>query len=657
MKKTGLIFLFFLLYLLSFGEIIKPVKWSISSKQLSDTKIEIVFEAIIDDPWHMYGLSIEPGGPIPTSLNYTTLENAQKTGDVLIHTESEKVFDKTFEMNVSWFSHKAKFSQNFTIDSQKPVIIAGYIEYQACDNKQCLSPEEENFSFSFNSVNTTENTPSDSINKYPDKNRSLFNIFLFAVLLGFVGIITPCVYPIIPLTVSFFMRGNKKRSAAITQALFFGISIIVLYTLLGLIIGLTKIDVPGMLARSTIANLIFFIVFFLFGLSFLGMFEIMLPAAMANKLDRRADKGGLLGPFFMALATVVISFSCTGPIMTLVLTRAAEGSVMQPVIGMFGFSLIFALPFTIFALLPGLLKSLPKSGGWLNAVKIFFAFILFGFSLKYLSSIDQSYHLNLLSRDVFLSIWITLSILLTLYLLGKIKFSHDSDLKYVSIGRFFFATASLSFAIFLITGLFGAPLKSLSSFLPPAQLKTEAVASCEKPKYGDILHVPYGLPGYFDYEQGLACAKKQNKPALIVFKGHQCSNCKVMEAAVWDKPEIQQQLTNNFIIIVLYTDDKTPLPEKEWVTSSLDGKIKKTIGKKYADFQMTKFSSNALPYHAIVDTEGDVLASIAYTKNTGEFKSFLNKGKSEFNLTKEADKPAVNLVFPSETIDITVPGE
>jgi thiol:disulfide interchange protein DsbD len=384
--------------------------------------------------------------------------------------------------------------------------------------------------------------------------------------------------------------------------------------------------------------LLFFIIFLILSASFFGMFEIILPSSLANKVDQQADKGGYLGAFFMALAMAILSFSCTGPIVASLLIKASQGQVIEPVIGMAGFSLVFALPFTLFAIFPSWLKGLPKSGGWLNAVKVFFAFIMLAFSLYFLSKIDQSYHLGLLSRDLFLSVWIVIFTMLGLYFLGKIRFAHDDEMTSLSFPRLILSLTSISFALYLFTGLIGAELRGLSTILPPQERSSFTAPSgsnqssvavlCSTPKYADFLELPHDLTGYFDYDEALACAREQKKPVLIDFLGHTCSNCKKMYSEVWSDPRVLKLLTRQFIIAALYTDDKTRLPEQEWVTSTVDGKIKNTIGKKNQDLQVTRFNSNALPLYAIVDGNGNNLTSAYYTydPDVEKFIAWLQEG-------------------------------
>jgi len=408
----------------------------------------------------------------------------------------------------------------------------------------------------------------------------------------------------------------------------FGLSIILLYSSLGIIVSLTSAGAgfANTLSTHWIPNLIFFLLFLVFAASFFGAFEIILPARWVSSTDSKVDKGGALAAFFLGLTTVLVSFSCTGPIVGALLVQAASGDVLRPTIGMFGFGLAFALPFTLFALFPSWMKKMPKSGGWLNSVKVVLGFIMLAFSLKFASVIDTVYGLGILSRDIYLAIWIVLFFLMGLYLMGKIKFSHDSDVPHIGIFRLVLIIASFSFAVYLMPGLFGAPLTRISALLPPREtsgfnlLKAisenrggglpeahEASALCDTPKYSDFLTFEYGLEGYFDLEQGLACAQKLNKPVLIDFKGHACANCKEMDARVWSDPEVQRRIRENFVLVGLYVDDRTKLPENEVFVSKIDGKEKRTMGKKNEDIEISMFNTNTLPLYAIVDPYGKPL--------------------------------------------------
>jgi len=457
------------------------------------------------------------------------------------------------------------------------------------------------------------------------------------------------------MTVAFFSQGSQERGKSILKAIIFGISIVLIYSSLGIVVSLTSAGAGFANALSThwIPNTLFFALFIIFATSFFGAFEIVLPNKWVAGADSRVDKGGMLAAFFMGLTTVIVSFSCTGPIVGALLVEAASGDVLRPTIGMIGFGVAFALPFTIFALFPSVMAKMPKSGGWLNSIKVVLGFIMLAFSMKFLMTVDSVYSLGLLSRDLFIAIWIVLFSLLGLYLLGKIKFSHDSDLPYIGTFRLFLVVTVFSFVVYLIPGLFGSPLKALSSFLPststtelnlpklissqtssyavPALQPFNTSATCAEPKHGDIFELPYGLKGYFDYNQGLACAKEQGKPVLIDFKGHACANCKLMEARVWSDPEVLRRLRENFVIIALYVDDRTQLPENEWIISALDGKQKKTIGKINEDLEISKFKTNALPLYVIADHEGNPLNKPTPTNlNIEEYKKWLDEGITSF---------------------------
>jgi thiol:disulfide interchange protein len=473
------------------------------------------------------------------------------------------------------------------------------------------------------------------------------------MLAGFAGILTPCVFPMIPMTVAFFSRGSENRAKSYLKAIIFGLSILLIYSLLGVFVSLTSAGAGFANALSThwIPNILFFALFVLFAISFFGAFEIILPNRWATGADSRVDKGGMIASFFMGLTTVIVSFSCTGPIIGVLLVEAASGDVLRPTVGMFGFGLAFALPFTIFALFPSVMSRMPKSGGWLNSVKVVLGFIMLAFSMKFLMTIDSVYSLKILSRDIYLAIWIVIFTLLGLYLMGKIKFRHDSDLTYIGVFRLFLIIAVFSFVVYMIPGLFGAPLKGLSALLPPPQTSAFSLApvqsqntsagpnissglvskQCDEPRFADIFEMPLGLRGYFDYKQGLACAKEQGKPVLLDFKGHACANCKLMEAKVWSDPEVLRRLRDNFVIISLYVDDRTQLPEDEWITSTVDGKVKKTIGKINEDLEISKFKTNALPLYVITDDEGKLLNKPMPTNmNIEEYKKWLDEGAELF---------------------------
>lgn len=477
--------------------------------------------------------------------------------------------------------------------------------------------------------------------------RSMAGFLIITFLLGLAAILTPCVYPMIPMTVSFFMRETKNKSLVVIKGLVFGLSIVAAYTGLGALVALTGMDANfgNVISSHWIPNSIFFILFLIFALSFFGMFEIVLPSGFVNKVDRQADRGGLPGSFFMGITTVVVSFSCTGPIVGSLLAEAAGGDVMKPILGMFFFSLAFALPFTFLAIFPSMLKNLPKSGAWLNSIKVVLGFLMLGFGMKFLSSIDQAYHLDIFSREVYLAIWFVLSVFLGFYLLGKIKLPHDSDMPYIKVPRLLFAAAVFVFSIYIFTGIFGNDLKSISAFIPPKSSQSFVIGGnsstlavvdnqsdtwCGPGKYDDLFELPHGIKGYFDYESGMSCAKEKAKPVFLDFTGHFCSNCKQMENQVWTDPEVLQRLKEEYVVISLYTDDKTKLAGEEWITTE-EGDVLKTIGEQNVYFELQKFNTFATPWYVLLDSEGNLLNEpIGKNLNIPAYLSFLDEGLEEF---------------------------
>jgi thiol:disulfide interchange protein len=489
-----------------------------------------------------------------------------------------------------------------------------------------------------------------------EKEKSLWEIFIAGLLGGFTAVILPCIYPLLPLTVSFFTKKAGSRSKGILHSLIYGLSIIVIYVTLGLIISIVfGSDALNQLATNAVFNLFFFALLVIFGISFLGAFEITLPSSLANKLDANSDKGGLAGIFFMAATLVVVSFSCTGPIIgTLLVDAASKGDRLGPAVGMFGFSLALALPFTAFALFPSGLKSLPKSGGWLNSVKVVLGFLELAFALKFLSNVDLAYHWNLLDREVFLSIWIAIGLLMGLYLIGKLKFSHDSDLPYLSIPRTLIAIVVFAFTIYMVPGLWGAPLKSISAFLPPPATQdfdltgntglpptSPAVTSIKQKKYEDVFSrgKVKGLDAWFDYEQALQASKELNKPILIDFTGWNCVNCRKMENDVWSDPAVFKLLRDDFILLQLYVDDKTELLPQEQYVSTYSGKKISNLGAKWSDLEADRFGANSQPFYVMLDSNGNLLKDKNGTEikpspanyNVSSYKDFLDSGIRAFH--------------------------
>ena len=648
-----------------FAQVLEPVKWSFESKQ-DGLEATLIFKANIEEGWHLYDTELPEGGPIRTSINFADSTLFEFIGGLVKEPLPTEFFDKTFNMKLGYFSKQAVLTQKIKLKNPEKVDIKGFVEFMSCNDETCTPPTEADFAFSLNTETTgsTENSATTIPSETSDQDKKSGNLLwflFFSFLAGLAAILTPCVFPMIPMTVSFFMNSGESKFKSRLNALFYGFSIILIYTVIGTLVSV--IFGPGIanwLSTHWLPNLIFFAVFMLFAFSFFGMFEIVLPSWIVNKSDQQVDKGGLMGSFFMALTLVLVSFSCTGPIVGAILVESAGGQVLKPIIGMFGFSLAFALPFTLFALFPAWLNNLPKSGGWLNSVKVVLGFLELALGLKFLSIADQTYHWGILDREVYLALWIVIFVLLGFYLLGKLKFSHDSDVKFVSVPRLLMAIVTFSFVVYLIPGMFGAPLKAISGYLPPQsthdfdlhqiirdEVKLAAPENstsgtfgtdqelCDKPKFGEFLHLPHGLEGYYDYEQGMACAKKLGKPVFIDFTGHGCVNCREMEANVWSDTRVLERLKKHFVIIALYVDDKSTLPESEWITSTYDGKVKKTLGKKYADFQISRYGVNAQPYYVLLDTNEEMLVQPkAYDLNADNFVDFLDAALAEFEKRK-----------------------
>ncbi|HCY42837.1 MAG TPA: disulfide bond formation protein DsbD [Prolixibacteraceae bacterium] len=668
MKRLVLIigFLFFVGFQLS-AQILEPVKWSFESKQ-DGSEATLIFRANIEEGWHLYDTELPEGGPIKTSINFADSTLFEFIGGLVKEPLPTEFFDKTFNMKLGYFSKEAVLTQKIKLKGTEEVDIKGFVEFMSCNDETCTPPTEADFTFSLNadSLNSSGNSETSSVlPQTPDQDKksgSLLWFLFFSFLAGLAAILTPCVFPMIPMTVSFFMNSGESKFKSRLNAVFYGFSIIAIYTIIGTLVAvLFGPGAANWLSTHWLPNIIFFAVFVLFAFSFFGMFEIVLPSWLVNKSDQQVDKGGLMGSFFMALTLVLVSFSCTGPIVGAILVESAGGQILKPIIGMFGFSLAFALPFTLFALFPGWLNNLPKSGGWLNSVKVVLGFLELALGLKFLSVADQTYHWGILDREVYLALWIVIFALLGFYLLGKLKFSHDSDVKHVSVPRLLLAIFSFSFVVYLVPGMFGAPLKAISGYLPPQsthdfdlheiirdEVKLAAPAYdtsgafapsgsalCEKPKFAEFLHLPHGLEGYFDYEQGMECARKLDKPVFIDFTGHGCVNCREMEANVWSDPRVLERLKKHFVIIALYVDDKSTLPESEWITSTYDGKVKKTLGKKYADFQISRYGVNAQPYYVLLDHNEKMLVEPkAYDLNADRFVEFLDTALAEFEKRK-----------------------
>ena len=650
-------------------QILEPVKWEIKTEK-SGKDINIYFTAHIDEGFHLYSLDVPEDGPLPTEFIFEDPKGFEPVGDPVEITTPTEEFDDVFELDIKFFEEEATFKQTIKLTADNEVIpVIGEIAYMVCNDVGCVALYED-IELSFNgktgelisdTVGTSSEGSSISSSDIQGKKAGLWGFFIIAFISGLVAILTPCVFPMIPMTVSFFMKEGEDKAKGRGQAILYGISIIAIYTFIGSVLAVVAgPDIANWLSTHWLPNVLFFLIFVIFAASFFGMFEITLPHWMVNKSDQAADKGGFLGPIFMALTLVLVSFSCTGPIVGTILVESAGGQVIKPIIGMFGFSLAFALPFTLFAFFPSMLTNLPKSGGWLNSVKVVLGFLELALGLKFLSIADQTYHWGILDREIYIAFWIVIFFLLGLYLLGKLRFAHDSEVPFLSVPRLTLSIITFTFVVYMIPGMFGAPLKFLSGYLPPQQTHDfdlnaivrdnvklyagsggdgDILEICETPKYQEFLHLPHGLEGYFDYEQAIKCAKEQNKPIFIDFTGHGCVNCREMEANVWSDPKVLKRLREDFIIVALYVDDKTKIPEKEWITSTYDGKVKKTVGKKYADLQVTKFGVNAQPFYVLMGHNGEVLVQPrAYNLDVNAFVDFLDAGVKNFKEGKSVFK-------------------
>ncbi len=648
----GLLFSFSLLSQQVSAQVLIPVKWKITTEKTSDNEVIITYKASIEKHWHLYSQHIDMAPPA-TTFEFEKNDGYELIGDV-VESKSIEEFDKNFDMILRYFSHEATFTAKIRLLTTDKVVVKGYLNYMVCDDTRCLPPTDEDFEFVFNDSGSTATSAAEEIEEdlsettndlTGEGENSLWGFFWLSFVFGLAGILTPCVFPMIPMTVSFFLKGGENKAKGRMEATIYGISIVAIYVFIGSVLAVVAgPGIANFLSTHWLPNILFFVIFVFFAASFFGMFEIVMPHWIVNKSTANEDRGGFIGPIFMALTLVLVSFSCTGPIVGTILVEAAGGQFLKPIIGMLGFSLAFALPFTGFAFFPQYLNKLPKSGGWLNSVKVVLGFLELALGLKFLSMADQTYHWGILDREVYLALWIVIFTLMGLYLLGKLKFAHDSDLPYLGVPRLFMAIATFAFVMYMIPGMWGAPLKALSGYMPPMtsqdfdinKIARDNAGSggatvnkelCETPKYHDFLHLPHGLDGYFDYDQALACAKEQNKPIFIDFTGHACVNCREMEANVWSDPKVLEMLRNDYIVTALYVDDKERLPEEDWVVSEYDGKTKKTVGAKFADMQIAKYNVNAQPYYVLLNPNGEMLVQPkAYDLNVDNYIKFLKTG-------------------------------
>lgn len=688
------------------AQIFDPVDWEVSKVQGdSPDSYLLIFKATIEKGWKIYGNDIEPGGPVPTDIVFTSQEGVTIGEIEALGRKIGPKMDPFFDMEITWYERSAVFRVPVRVTGASAKV-EGYLEFMTCDAERCLPPAEVEFAyvlagdetgdasttgtaegeeeeetggttFTFNKVDsesatteTTEEQPVDAIPAEEDKEaQSLWGYLIAGLGSGLVALLTPCVFPMIPLTVSFFTKGSGTRKKGIANALTYAFSIIFIFLALGFFITLTfGPSALNAMASNKYFNLAFFVIFIIFALSFFGAFELTLPSSLVNKADSMSDKGGFIGIFFMAFTLVLVSFSCTMPIVGSLLVIIAEsGALWAPLMGLLGFALALAIPFALFAAFPSWLNSLPKSGGWLNTIKVTLGFAEVALAFKFLSVADLAYHWNFLTRDIFMAIWIIVAILLGVYLLGKLRFPGEPPVEQVTIPRLFFSILAFAFAIYLIPGMWGAPVKLLSGIAPPQhyqefslnniqykmkQMENQLADLQEKenplPIADDanlipeeiinVGHCPHELPCYFDLDRGLAEAKRSNKPLLVDFTGWACVNCRKMEDFVWSDPKVWDKINDEYVLVSLYVDDKTPLPEA-YQTSPHTGNKVRTVGRLWSDYQTAVYKANAQPFYVLLDHDMNTLVPTkGYTPDVDEYLSFLNAGVQQFRKQGLASK-------------------
>ncbi len=665
MKKLILVLFAFFALANGYAQIKKPVKWTAKTEKISDTEFNLVMNATIEDGWHMYSQFTPDNGPLPIVLTFKNQKGNFELVGKAKESQYQKQYNKDFEVDEYFFEHKATLTQKVKITNPKTARITVNIDFQACQNA-CVN-DNVNLTFDIpvsskstvlpTTVDTTKieipaiesaktevkDEPAKTINQpKKEEQKGLWTIFLLAFLGGLAALLTPCVFPMIPMTVSFFTKQSKTPAQGKRNAILYGISIIAIYVVLGLTINaIFGAKALNALSTNVWFNITFFILLVVFAVSFLGAFEIMLPNSWANKVDKQADRGGIVGIFFMALALAIVSFSCTGPIVGTLLVESASKGGIAPIIGMLGFSSAIALPFMLFALFPAWMNSLPKSGGWLNTVKVSLGFLELAFAFKFLSNADLVLQLHYFERETFLAIWIAIFGTWGIYLLGKITLPHDSPLNHISVGRLMLALLVLSFTFYMIPGLWGAPLKLISAFPPPEEYSespngvggSTGFVSNEKLPDGAERN-KHGLITFTDYEKGLAYAKEVKKPVLLDFTGHACVNCRKMENNVWTDSTISKILKEEVVIISLFADDKRDLPKDQQFISKSTGEEIVTIGDKWTDFMITKYKTNTQPLYVLVDLEGNNLNSekptTSYDPDVKLYENWLKQGIANF---------------------------
>ena len=677
MKKKFLLscLLIIMAWLPSFAQIQEPVKFKTELKTISDTEAQIVFTGNIDAGWHVYSTDLPSGGPISATFNVEKIQGAELMGKLTPQGKEIENFDKVFEMKLRYFENTATFVQKFKI-TDASYQIEGYLEYGACNDENCLPPTEVPFSFSgkgnaATATVATSETKAETVNQPAAENsvaeataidsaatvalsdnetsvqdywtpvikelnsygettsqqdRSWIYIFFAGFIGGLLALFTPCVWPIIPMTVSFFLKRSKDKKKGIRDAWTYGASIVVIYVALGLAITLIfGASALNALSTNAVFNILFCLMLIIFAASFFGAFELTLPSKWSNAVDSKAEQtSGLLSIFLMAFTLSLVSFSCTGPIIGFLLVEVSTtGSVIAPAIGMLGFAIALALPFTLFAMFPSWLKSMPKSGGWMNVIKVTLGFLELAFALKFLSVADLAYGWRILDRETFLALWIVIFGLLGFYLLGKIKFPHDDDDNTTSVPRFFMALISLAFAVYMVPGLWGAPLKAVSAFAPPMTTQDFNL-------YNNEVHAKFD-----DYDAGMEYAKRNGKPVMLDFTGYGCVNCRKMEAAVWTDPKVSKLMTDDYVLITLYVDNKEPLPEHIKVMENGKERTLRTVGDKWSFLQRSKFGANAQPFYVLIDNEGKPLnKSYSYDEDIDKYVDFLQTGLDNYKKEK-----------------------
>jgi len=652
MKKTFLLscLLMVLGLATAFAQIQDPVQFKTEWKKISDTEAQIVFTGDIDSGWHVYSTDLPEGGPISATFNTDKMEGIELDGKLMPEGKEIEAFDKVFEMKLRYFEGKATFVQKLKITAAT-YFIEGYLQYGSCNDENCLPPTDVEFSFSGKgaagapAVSGAEEKPTtpavssnvstadywapviDKLNAFGEEtaqaaNQSWFYIFFAGFIGGLLALFTPCVWPIIPMTVSFFLKRSKDKKKGIRDAWTYGASIVVIYVTLGLAITLIfGASALNALSTNAVFNILFFLMLVVFAASFFGAFEITLPSKWSNAVDSKAEQtSGLLSIFLMAFTLSLVSFSCTGPIIGFLLVEVSTtGSVVAPAIGMLGFALALALPFTLFAMFPSWLKQMPKSGGWMNVIKVTLGFLELAFALKFLSVADLAYGWRILDRETFLALWIVIFGLMGFYLLGKIKFPHDDDDTTVSVPRFFMALCSLAFAVYMVPGLWGAPLKAVSAFAPPMNTQDFNL-------YKNEVHAQFD-----DFDAGMEYARRNGKPVMLDFTGYGCVNCRKMELAVWTDSKVSKLIQDDYVLITLYVDNKTPLPEHIKVTENGKERTLRTLGDKWSYLQRVKFGANAQPFYVLIDNDGNPLnKSYSYDEDINKYVDFLETGLNNY---------------------------